>query len=439
MCLTIEPVVDGVAAGLAFPCDVVPADAVPLRRLSRWRAELPTVTSHDPRLAAVMEQSLVDLAGLRIVDRAHPERVVIAAGAPWFMTLFGRDSLLTAWMTLPFDGTLAGGVLSSLAELQGTVDDPTAEEQPGKILHELRRHGGGGPFASRERYYGTVDATPLFVMLAAEAWRWGALSAIAARAARRRRWIRRSTGCIGAGDSDGDGFIDYHRRDATGLSNQGWKDSWDGITSADGSLPRDRSRSSRCRATPTRRSWGRRAGRADGALRHCCRPDPASGGLRDRFNERFWDSRGWYALALDGRRSGRRLLDDEPRPRALGRDRRRGACEPVPRPADGGGHVDGLGAAHARQHHVGLRPAQLPQRVGLAARHRDLRRRAPLGTAGGTSSIGSSTARWTPPQSSTAGPPSCSRGWPAATRLRRSPTPPRARLRPGRPRRCSCS
>ena len=197
---------------------------------------MPTIVSNDPRLPTVVDQALADLAGLRIVDRAHPDRIVIAAGAPWFMTLFGRDSLLAAWMTLPFDATLAVGVLHALAELQGTVDDPGAEEQPGKILHELRRHGGGGPFAERERYYGTVDATPLFVMLAAEAWRWGALSpadlsALSPAVGRALDWI------LGDGDSDDDGFLDYQRRDAAGLSNQGWKDSWDGITSADGSLP----------------------------------------------------------------------------------------------------------------------------------------------------------------------------------------------------------
>ena len=85
------------------------------------------------------------------------------------MTLFGRDSLLTSWMTLPFEPSSPSGVLVTLAELQGRAYDPVAEEQPGKILHELRRHGGGGPFVARDRYYGTVDATPLFVMLAAEA------------------------------------------------------------------------------------------------------------------------------------------------------------------------------------------------------------------------------------------------------------------------------
>ena len=98
-----------------------------------------------PRIPPALEQAVADLAALRIVDQAHPERAVVAAGAPWFMTLFGRDSLLTAWMTLPFDGSLAAGVLGTLADLQGTRDDPGSEEQPGRILHELRRHGGGGP------------------------------------------------------------------------------------------------------------------------------------------------------------------------------------------------------------------------------------------------------------------------------------------------------
>ena len=146
-----------------------------IRDLQAWRTTVPAVVSLDPRLPAAVDQALADLAALRIVDREHPDRPVVAAGAPWFMTLFGRDSLLTAWMTLPFDGSLAGGVLASLADLQGSEDDPASEEQPGRILHELRRHGGSGAFSSRNRYYGTVDATPLFVGLTAEAWRWRAI------------------------------------------------------------------------------------------------------------------------------------------------------------------------------------------------------------------------------------------------------------------------
>ncbi len=225
---------DGVAADRERPSELARGGRSASSR--RGTAALPTAVSLDPRLSTAVDQALADLAALRIVDRAHPERPVVAAGAPWFMTLFGRDSLLTAWMTLPFDGSLARGVLASLAELQGVRDDPASEEQPGRIVHELRRHGGSGPFTSRSRYYGTVDATPLFVGLAAEAWRWRsidehALRTLAPAVGRAVDWI------IGPGDSDGDGFVDYRRRDPSGLANQGWKDSWDGITRADGTLP----------------------------------------------------------------------------------------------------------------------------------------------------------------------------------------------------------
>jgi glycogen debranching enzyme len=299
VCLTIEPVVDGRAAGLAFPCDVTPAAALPLRRIRGWRAELPVVVSPDARLSAVVDQALADLAGLRIMDRAHPERVVIAAGAPWFMTLFGRDSLLTAWMVLPFDGSLAAGVLATLAELQGTRDDPTAEEQPGKILHELRRHGGGGPFAARERYYGTVDATPLFLMLVAEASRWGALSAsqleaLAPATDRALGWV--------LDRANDDGFLDYQRSDGSGLSNQGWKDSWDGITAADGSLPVGPIALVEVQGYAYAALLGAAELAGTLALSHTAEDLLRQAGtLRDRFNTRFWDPRGWFALALDGR------------------------------------------------------------------------------------------------------------------------------------------
>jgi glycogen debranching enzyme len=202
-------------------------------------------------------------------------------------------------MTLPFDPSLARGVLRTLADLQGTRDDPRAEEQPGKIVHELRRHGGGGPFAARERYYGTVDATPLFVMLAAEAWRWGALDPsdlqeLGPAVDRALDWL------LGAGDSNGDGFVDYRRRDASGLSNQGWKDSWDGVTFADGSLP----------AAPIALvevqgyAYGALTGAAElvgpmGLGRAAEDLIRQADELRARFDEAYWDPRGWYALALD--------------------------------------------------------------------------------------------------------------------------------------------
>ncbi len=305
ICIAVEPIVDDVAGGLAFPCGVNPASAIPLRQLERWKAGVPTVVSTDPRIATVVDQALADIAALRIVDRDHPDRVVIAAGAPWFMTLFGRDSLLASWMTLPFDAQLAVGVLESLASLQGTRFDPMAEEQPGKILHELRRHGGGGPFASRERYYGTVDATPLFVMLAAEAHRWGALSSDNLRSLRPAvdaalSWI------LGAGDANGDGFVDYRRSDPSGLSNQGWKDSWDGITFRDGTLPEGPI------ALVEVQGYVYAALLGAAELAEPMNLQLSSDELRSRaevlkrrFNEAFWDPQGWFAVGLDG--SGRRI------------------------------------------------------------------------------------------------------------------------------------
>ena len=160
---------------------------------------------------------------------------MIAAGAPWFMTLFGRDSLLTSWMLLPLDMSLALGTLRTLASLQGERDNPLTEEEPGRILHETRSGRdaslalGGGSV-----YYGTADATPLFVMLLGELARWGlpaeAADELLPHADRALDWI---TSC---GDRDGDGFVEYQRATEQGLVNQGWKDSFDGITFATGQI-----------------------------------------------------------------------------------------------------------------------------------------------------------------------------------------------------------
>jgi glycogen debranching enzyme len=295
--VTVQPVSAGVPADLERPSEL--ARGMPIRELSAWRSAVPTVVSLDPRLPAAVDQALADLAALRIVDRAHPDRPVVAAGAPWFMTLFGRDSLLTAWMTLPFDSSLAAGVLTSLADLQGREDDPESEEQPGRILHELRRHGGDGAFSSRSRYYGTVDATPLFVGLAAEAWRWRAidhdvLRDLAPAIGRAVDWV------IGPGDSDGDGFLDYWRRHEHGLANQGWKDSWDGINRADGTLP------DAPLALVEVQGYAYAALRGAATLaevvdlgHHADDLRRRAETLKDRFNEVFWDPRGYFVLGLD--------------------------------------------------------------------------------------------------------------------------------------------
>jgi len=125
-------------------------------------------------VAAVAHRSIEDIGALRTFDPGHPHRPAVAAGAPWFMALFGRDSLLTSWMLLPWDDSLAIGTLQTLAERQGVDSDPASEEEPGRILHEVR-FGSAASLAlsGRSAYYGTADATPLFVMLLGEVRRWG--------------------------------------------------------------------------------------------------------------------------------------------------------------------------------------------------------------------------------------------------------------------------
>jgi glycogen debranching enzyme len=300
--LTCEPCWDGVAAGLAFPLGAAPHTALPAQRLDRHRRLAPTVVTDDARLAGAVEQSVADLAALQIFDHDHPERVVIAAGAPWFMTVFGRDSLLTAWMVMPFLPELVIGTIDTLAGLQGEIDRPDTEEQPGKILHELRRHGPDAAFAHRGRYYGTVDATPLFVMVVAEAVRWGHLdrdqlgarwpSVLAAIG-----WIRRAIA------DDPSGFVRYHRSTPTGLVNQGWKDSWDGISFADGRIPTGALAVAEVQgyayAALRDAAWlAEQIG--DGAL------DPATlrreaDALAGRFDATFWNrAAGFYHVGVDG-------------------------------------------------------------------------------------------------------------------------------------------
>src|SRR5438105_12860958 len=111
---------------------------MPVALLEEWRARMPVVTSDDDQFRALLDRSTRDLAGLRLFDPEFPDRTVVAAGAPWFMTLFGRDSLLTSWMAMLIDPDLAVGTLQTLARFQGDAVDPITEEEPGRILHEVR-------------------------------------------------------------------------------------------------------------------------------------------------------------------------------------------------------------------------------------------------------------------------------------------------------------
>jgi glycogen debranching enzyme len=286
---------------LSHPCGTPVEHAVPAARLATWRSTAPRVSSDHRYLEQAIRRATEDLGALRIFDPDHPARVVVAAGAPWFMTLFGRDSLLTGWMALLVDPSLALGVLQTLADLQGIEENPRTEEQPGRILHEVRF--GRAPslaFRGGNVYYGSVDATPLFVMLLGELRRWGladaSVDALLPHADRALQWIERY------GDADGDGYVEYERSDPHGLLHQGWKDSWDGICFGDGRLAE--APIALCEVQGyVYAAYLARARFADEAGDHTTANDlrKRAAELKKTFNRDFWsEEHGWYVMALDG-------------------------------------------------------------------------------------------------------------------------------------------
>jgi glycogen debranching enzyme len=234
-CMQVTPVIGDQEITPRYQCGQPVERSTPSERLEEWKRRLPVVSTDDERFGALLDRSARDVAGLRIFDPEFPDRAVVAAGAPWFMTLFGRDSLITSWMTMLVDPDLALGTLQTLARFQGKDVDARTEEEPGRILHEMRFGEtaslalGGGRI-----YYGTADATPLFVMLVGELSRWGnrraEVDALLPAADLALAWITEH------GDKDGDGYVEYQRTTDRGLQNQGWKDSWDSMRFADGTL-----------------------------------------------------------------------------------------------------------------------------------------------------------------------------------------------------------
>ncbi|MEU1523572.1 glycogen debranching N-terminal domain-containing protein [Nocardia rhamnosiphila] len=275
----------------------------PISRLKAWRATATDLTATDPALSEVLQRTEGDLGALRIDGSTDGAPAYVAAGAPWFMALFGRDSLLTSWMALPLDSALAVGTLRRLADLQGTKVNPITEEEPGRIMHEMRHGPASGQVLGGTVYYGSVDATPLFVMLLAECWRWGAGDQVirellpAADAA--LAWIDEY------GDADGDGFVEYRRKTDRGLSNQGWKDSFDAINDASGHLAEP----SVALCEVQGYVYAARLARAQladhfGDTGTAARLREQAENLKDRFDEAFWVAKnGWYAVALDGHKN----------------------------------------------------------------------------------------------------------------------------------------
>lgn len=281
-------------------CDAFGTLARPLAaRASAWRGRLPLLRSAWGALNHLYRQSMDDLSALLM---EHPDGrgdLSVAAGLPWFLALFGRDAILTALMVLPFDRELAAGVLRTLARHQGRRVNDSSEEQPGRILHEMRL-GEVAARAGRRAYYGTVDATPLFVTLVAEAWRWGLawteVEALLPNVRRALDWMRTF------GDRDGDGYLEYGSGGGRGLRNQGWKDHWDAIQFADGRLAEgpialSEVQGYRYRALRDAADLMEAAGDGSEAERLRLEADQ----LGTRFRRDFWlESEEFPALALDG-------------------------------------------------------------------------------------------------------------------------------------------
>jgi glycogen debranching enzyme len=272
--------------------------------LEQWRSSAPVLVTDWEPLKQTYERSLIDLAALRFNPPIlGGQRPVPAAGLPWFMSVFGRDSILTSLQALPFKAELAATTIRVLARWQGSVIDDFRDEDPGRILHELR-YGETAAFREQPHtpYYGSADATALFVVLLDEYERWTGDGALvhqfehAARAA--LSWIDEYA------DLMGNGYVSYHRRnERTGLENQCWKDSADSISYRDGRLPgfpratcelQGYAYDAKLRGARLARLCWHDAGYAD-------RLEREAADLKARFNRDFWlEDRQYYALALAG-------------------------------------------------------------------------------------------------------------------------------------------
>jgi glycogen debranching enzyme len=270
--------------------------------LDRWLTGAPRLECDWDPLKATYKRSLVDLAALRFAPPVAGGHSLPAAGLPWFMTMFGRDSILTSLQALPFTPELAKTTLLSLGEWQGNRVDDFRDEDPGRILHEMR-YGELTAFEERPHspYYGCADATPLFVVLLDEYERWSGDRKLVrdleyeARAA--LRWIDEYA------DIQGNGYIWYQRRnEKTGLENQCWKDSWDSISYRDGRLPgfpratcelQGYAYDAKLRGARLAREIWKDPLLADGLERQAA-------DLKRRFNRDFWvEDDEYFALALD--------------------------------------------------------------------------------------------------------------------------------------------
>jgi glycogen debranching enzyme len=299
-----------------------------------WEAQSTKFGSSDHVFMHALQNAIGDFHALQIPDG---DEHIIAAGIPWFATIFGRDSVIAAFQSLLLNPQLAQDTLRVLARYQGKVHDDWRDEEPGKILHELRTgemtRDGEMPFGP---YYGSVDATPLFLILLSETFNWTAderlVRDLLPNAYAALDWIEKH------GDLDGDGLVEYQRRSPRGLTNQGWKDSWDANMHADGSVAEPPIAPIEVQGYVYDAKY-----RMASLLRHFGDSQTADQLRREasemakRIDKAFWmPAKGFYAMALDGKKNPLRVISSNPGhllfTRALNTDRARSVVKWFMRP-----------------------------------------------------------------------------------------------------------